>query len=62
MTGYSAQGKTIREVMINAESWRRQLTSQPSLLVALTRAVHHLTLYTDDKAALLQAVINNPGV
>ena len=35
--------------------------SQPSLLVALTRAVHHLTLYTDDKAALLQAVINNPG-
>jgi Toprim domain len=48
-------------VIINAESWRRQLTSQPSLLVALTRAVKHLTLYTDDKAALLQAVINNPG-
>lgn len=62
MTGYSAQGKTIREVMINAESWRRQLTSQPSLLVALTRAVYHLTLYTDDKEALLQAVMNNPGV
>ncbi len=61
MTGYSAQGKTISEVMINAESWRPQLTSQPSLLVVLTRAVNHLTLYTDDKAALLQAVINNPG-
>lgn len=61
MTGYSAQGKTISEVIINAESWRPQLTSQPSLLVALTRAVNQLTLYTDDKAALLQAIIHNPG-
>ena len=61
MTGYSAQGKTISEVLINAESYRPQLTSQPSLLVALTRAVHSLTLYTDDKAALLAAVMNNPG-
>ena len=61
MTVYSAQGKTISEVIINAESWRPQLTSQPSLLVALTRAVNNLTLYTDDKAALLQAIIHNPG-
>ena len=61
MTVYSAQGKTISEVIINAESWRPRLTSQPSLLVALTRAVNNLTLYTDDKAALLQAIIHNPG-
>ena len=61
MTGYSAQGKTIAEVLINAESYRLLLTSQPSLLVALTRAVHSLTLYTDDKAALLSAILQNPG-
>jgi conjugative transfer relaxase protein TraI len=61
MTGYSAQGKTIGEVIINAESFRPQLTSQPSLLVAITRAVDRLTLYTDNKAALLNAILKNPG-
>ena len=61
VTAYSAQGKTILEIIINAESWRPQLTNQISLLVALTRAVNKLTLYTDDKEALLKALINNPG-
>ena len=46
---------------INAESHRPQLTSQPSLLVSLTRAARHLTLYTDDKQALLKAVMENPA-
>ncbi len=61
VTGYSAQGKTSWEVLINAESHRPQLTSQPSLLVSLTRAARHLTLYTDDKQALLKAVMENPA-
>ena len=61
ITGYSSQGKTIREVIINAESYRPQLTSQPSLLVAITRAVDTLTIYTDNKAALLEAVLKNAG-
>lgn len=61
MTSYSAQGKTISEVIINAESYRPKLTSQPSLLVAITRAVNCLTLYTDDKDALLRAVLQQPG-
>src|SRR5476651_2568211 len=61
MTGYSAQGKTIWEVIINAESFRPLLTSQISLLVAITRAVKRLTLYTDNKEALLKAVLKNPG-
>lgn len=61
ITGYGAQGKTITEVLINAESYRPQLTSQRSLLVVLTRATHQLTLYTDNKEQLLQAVQNNPG-
>lgn len=61
MTGYSAQGKTIQEVIINAESFRPQLTSQPSFLVAITRAVINLTIYTDDKHALLEAIIRNRG-
>lgn len=61
ITGYGAQGKTIRETLINAESHRPQLTNQRSLLVVLTRATHQVTLYTDDKVRLLQAVKNNPG-
>ncbi len=61
ITGYGAQGKTITEVLINAESYRPQLTSQRSLLVVLTRATHQVTLYTDDKERLLQAIQNNPG-
>lgn len=61
MTGYSSQGKTFSEVIVNAESHRPQLTSQPSLTVVLTRPVHELTLYTDDKKALLRAIINNSG-
>ena len=61
ITGYGAQGKTITEVLINAESYRPQLTSQRSLLVVLTRATHQVTLYTDNKERLLQAVQNNPG-
>ncbi len=61
ITGYGAQGKTITSVLINAESYRPQLTSQRSLLVVLTRATHEITLYTDDKERLLRAVQNNPG-
>jgi conjugative transfer relaxase protein TraI len=61
ITGYSAQGKNIRETLINAESHRPQLTNQRSLLVVLTRATHQVTLYTDNKERLLQAVKNNPG-
>ncbi|MFT3741092.1 MAG: MobF family relaxase [Gammaproteobacteria bacterium] len=61
ITGYSAQGKTIEQVIIHAESYRPQLTSQPSLLVAMTRAVKELVLYTDDKGALLEAMQKNAG-
>ncbi len=53
--------KPSREVLINAESYRPQLTSQRSLLVVLTRATHQITLYTDDKERLLQAIQTNPG-
>ena len=61
ITGYGAQGKTIREVLINAESHRPQLTSQRSLLVVLTRATHQVTLYTDNAERLLAAIEDNPG-
>lgn len=61
ITGYGAQGKSIREVLINAESHRPQLTNQRSLLVVLTRPTHQVTLYTDDKARLLRAIQHNPG-
>ncbi len=61
MTGYSAQGKTIRTVILNAESYRKNLTSQPSFIVGLTRAVEHIRIYTDDKEALLSRILKNKG-
>jgi conjugative relaxase-like TrwC/TraI family protein len=61
ITGYSTQGKTIQEEIVNAESFHPQLTSQPAMLVVITRAVHRLTLYTDNKEALLAAILRNKG-
>jgi hypothetical protein len=61
MTGYSAQGKTIHSVILNAESYRKNLVSQPSFLVGLTRAVQHITIYTDNKKALLSRILKNKG-
>jgi hypothetical protein len=61
MTGYSAQGKTIREVIAHAESFRAKLANQPSFLVVQTRAEHALTIYTDNKEALLNAILKNTG-
>ena len=61
LTGYSAQGKTVSQVILNLESYRPQLTTQPAFTVLLTRAVQDLTLYTDDRKGLLRALYHHPG-
>jgi hypothetical protein len=61
MTGYSAQGKTFRSVILHCESYREYLASQPSLIVMLTRAAQDVQIYTDNKEALLEAVLHNTG-
>ena len=61
ITGYSAQAKTIKSVIICAESFYKKLANQPSMLVAISRAVDDLTLYTDDKKTLLEKIQKNTG-
>lgn len=61
MTGYSSQAKTIRNVILSMESYRINLVNQPSFLVMLTRASHTLSIYTDDKEALLENIMKNTG-
>ncbi len=61
ITGYSAQGKTIREVVFLANSRIKRMANQPSFLVAITRAVEKLTIYTDNKKALLDEIRINTG-
>ena len=61
ITGYSAQGKTIQEVVFLANSRIKRMANQPSFLVAITRAVEKLTIYTDNKKALLDVICINAG-
>jgi hypothetical protein len=61
ITSYSSQAKTIDEAIINAESYHKFLTSQRTMLVAMTRAVNKLTIYTDNKSKLIEQLEVNPG-
>ncbi|CAN5419829.1 hypothetical protein BH10PSE19_BH10PSE19_00020 [soil metagenome] len=62
MTGYSAQGSSIHRIFLNAESYRKNLISQPAITVAVTRAIQDITIYTDDKAQLLKRIETNLGL
>jgi conjugative transfer relaxase protein TraI len=61
-TVYAVQADTKSIVLAHLESHRKNLTSQPTFLVALTRAVNVFRLYTDDAAAVLRTIQQNPGV
>ncbi|HEX4045607.1 MAG TPA: AAA family ATPase, partial [Gammaproteobacteria bacterium] len=61
-TVYAVQGDTKSIILAHLESYRKNLTSQPTFMVALTRAVNEFRLYTDNAEALLRAVEKNSGV
>ncbi len=61
-TVYAVQGKTKDIILAHMESFRGNLTNQPSFLVALTRAVNTFRLYTDDAKKLLKTVERNTGI
>lgn len=48
LTAYKAQGKTVDNIMVQIESWRRNLVNERSFYVALSRARHGARLYVDD--------------
>lgn len=61
-TVYAVQADTKNIVLAHLESFRPNLTSQPTFLVELTRAVNVFRLYTDNVEALLKTVEQNHGV
>ncbi len=61
LTGYSSQGKTTKENIALFESYRKNLATQRAFIVMLTRAEYKATIYTDDKAKLLEQILKNPG-
>ena len=61
VTGYGIQGAS-RPLVIDYEvSYRKNLAHQRSFYIGITRAIKQLTIYTDNKAKLLQRITNNPG-
>jgi hypothetical protein len=60
-TVYAVQADTKNIVLAHLESHRKNLTSQPTFLVSLTRAVNVFKIYTDNAQALLKMVEQNHG-
>lgn len=60
-TAYKAQGKTVNQVLMLAESYRENLMTQKSFYVALSRARFHAKIFTDDKVQLSQGLSERPG-
>ena len=55
-TAYGVQGATYKRAFALMSSWRINTTHQRSMMVALTRASHDASLYTDNEGALLKAL------
>lgn len=61
LTTYSTQGGTYDTVLGFFETYRKNLMNLKTFLVTITRAVHELRLYTDNKSKLQQLVTTNHG-
>ena len=61
LTTYSTQGGTYGTVLGFFETYRKNLMNLKTFLVTITRAVHELRLYTDNRDKLQQLVIANSG-
>ncbi len=60
-TVHAAQGKTADRVIFHAESFRRNLSSQKALYVAISRSKHEVTIYTDSKDKLIEQIKEHAG-
>lgn len=61
ITAHSSQGMTAEKVIYHAESYRRNLTSQKSFYVALSRAKQGVVLITDNKNELINQIKEHAG-
>jgi conjugative relaxase-like TrwC/TraI family protein len=60
-TVHASQGMTADRVFYHAESYRKNLTSQKSFYVALSRAKQEVIVVTDSKAELIEQVKEHNG-
>jgi len=60
-TIYASQGGTVKTVIVNGESWRKNLVNQKSFYVALSRAKDKAYVYVDDKEKFISAVEKRSG-
>jgi len=60
-TAHASQGMTAERVLFHAESYRKNLTSQKSFYVALSRAKKEVIVVTDNKTELIEQVKEHSG-
>lgn len=60
-TAHIAQGMTFDKVFAMVESWRKNLITQKSFYVIISRARHQTKLYTDNITKLVDALILRSG-
>ena len=60
-TAFSAQGQTYQNAIFLAESWRRNVVSMTTTLVALTRAKVTTHIYTDNREKLISVLPERTG-
>lgn len=60
-TSYGVQGITTKNVLALMQSWRKNTTNAKSFMVAATRATHSVTVFTDDKSALVRHLQDRGG-
>ncbi|EKD45256.1 MAG: hypothetical protein ACD_69C00364G0002 [uncultured bacterium] len=61
VTGYGFQGGSKTYEIDFEPSYRKKLANQRSFYIGSTRAVEHLTIYTDNKERLLNRILANKG-
>ncbi len=60
-TAHAAQGRTAKRVMIHANSRATNLVDQKMMYVAVSRAKHSASVYTDDRVKLIAGVMERAG-
>ena len=61
VTGYGIQGGSKTYAIDFEPSYRKELANQRSFYIAVSRAIMHLIIYTNDKAKLLRRILDNKG-
>ena len=61
VTGYGIQGGSQKYAISFEVSYRKFLSNARSFYISISRAIEHLTIYTDNKSRFLQQLLRNKG-